>query len=157
MGLYPIILALPLWLQNNQISAKLVAYQSLADTKCEEYEERIESLEDSLLVFRGSLDSLWKLHPYLNEESLIKLSSFIDKYKYCPGTKFVVKEQVNPEMEPALYKALSTYQGPPATITSMYRPRSYGSDHRDKLAVDIRWNESGKLMAEWLITEDGVQ
>lgn len=157
MGLYPIIIAIPLWQQNTKIAAQLVAYRTLADTKCKQYENRIESLEDSLLNFRESLDSLWDLHPYFNEESLIKLSSFVNKYKYCPGTRFIVKDQVNPEMEPALYKALATYQGPPATITSMFRPHSHGSDHRDKLAVDIRWNESGKLMAEWLITEDGVQ
>lgn len=58
-------------------------------------------------------------------------------------------------MDKELYKTLSTYTGPPATITSLYRPKSHGSNHKNKLAVDIRWNENGKLMAEWLLTEDG--
>lgn len=155
MGLYPLLIALPLWMQQQSLEIRLANQDYAMEQLCTSYQEEIQTLTDSLEIYRASLDSLWDMHPYFNEESLVKLYSFVDKYEYCPGTRFITKSSVNPEMDKDLYKALSTYTGPPATITSLYRPHSHGSRHKTKRAVDIRWNENGKLMAEWLLTEEG--
>lgn len=56
-----------------------------------------------------------------------------------------------------LQEALKAYNGPPnCLITSAYRPHCTHSMHSKGKAIDIRWNEEGKLLAEWLDTDVGV-
>lgn len=158
-AIYPFLLVAPFVWRQNELIQQVKAQEVIHRTEMCNWKTDLAALEDSVRVYKDSLDALWELHPYLNEESLKKMYSFTDEYEFCPGTRFLLSanDRVKPNIDKELYKALSTYTGPPATITSMYRPHSKGSCHSIGRAVDIRWNENGKLMAEWLVSEDGVK
>lgn len=104
---------------------------------------------------KSSLKELWELHPYLNTDSRTKLYEFVEIMKYCPGTNFVIapgKASVEFLMVRDLYKALCSYQGPTAMITSVFRSQVAKSRHAHQRALDIAWDPA---IADWLLSVEG--
>lgn len=58
-------------------------------------------------------------------------------------------------IHPDMLKVLESYTGPIVEINSLHRPSSGRSQHAKGKAVDIRWDDNGKAMARWLLTEEG--
>jgi uncharacterized protein YcbK (DUF882 family) len=58
-------------------------------------------------------------------------------------------------IHPDIIEVLNSYKGPNVEINSLHRPSSGRSQHAKGKAIDIRWDDSGKAMANWLITEEG--
>lgn len=58
-------------------------------------------------------------------------------------------------IDPQLAIVLSKYTGPNANVTSLHRPHSGRSAHCKAKAIDIKFDEQGKQVAEWLVTDDG--
>lgn len=132
----------------NSTNNRILAIQS-------KYLQELDQMRDSINIHKESLDSLWSLHPYLNKQATQSLYAYMQEYRYCPGTNFLVAKQVDPKVHMDLYEAMLDYTGPPVSITSMRRDHSHGSLHAQGKAIDIRWNENAKLMARWLLSEEG--
>ena len=88
---------------------------------------------------QASLDSLWNLHPYINDNSRKKMSQFAKIKLHIPATPFLlVGPWIDTQMDEQLYRAILDYTGPQVKITSLTRPKSHKSLHCKGKAVDIR-------------------
>lgn len=71
---------------------------------------------------------------------------------------FSIAGDVDRWLNNKLYSALSKYEGPKALITSMKRSKAKWAHslHSKGLAVDIRLDDAGSKMLEWLISPEGT-
>lgn len=99
--------------------------------------------------------SLYEEYYKLNSKKVLKKKK--DRNKYYKGTSFLTSSYVRMELHSTLRTALEAYEGPQGcTITSALRPHCKRSLHSKGLAIDIAWNEEGKLLAQWLDSEEGL-
>lgn len=121
--------------------------------KCQRVE--IDSLRREVECYEGlthftNIITEKKVKNFKHKRSVSRKFASFGLFKICPYATF----KLNNKFE----EALGAYNGPTGCIvTSALREHCVYSLHSKGKAVDIRWNDEGKQLAEWLDTEIGKE
>lgn len=125
--------------------------------KLDSLQTQVDSLRTSNEALQDSVQNLYAVKPFSTAwyNEFMKSSRL---RRVFPNSNILMKGGVNPYVHPQLFLALSDYDGPPISVTSMYRPSSLGSLHACGKAIDISWNENAEIFISWVEnTQQGKQ
>jgi len=122
-------------------------------------ESQINELTLALDETKTQMDSIKSLNPWVNENTRDAMYTYMKESAWIPNTKFIIakNEVTSRGLSMQMWAALSAYSGPPAQVTSIVRDWTKSSSHYTGDAIDIRWDESGKLFAYWLVSDAGKE
>lgn len=132
-------------------------YQNDLNQKLQsEYLYEVEKLEASIDEISCTYDSL-KVSVHENPEKKTKDPKQKKQIKSSLFNLdcFHVQRYVDPILDTRLFKALMSYSGPKALVTSARRLHCKHSKHFTGKAIDIRLNDSGKEMLAYLVSPAG--
>lgn len=162
-----LVLASAILLSLTSVMGRNVEYEQMLEAKLHAQEITIDglyvdrcNLEQSLQLAETTIDTLSS--PKMLAKSLITnkrlfgLDKKASKSYHFPGTVVEVKEGTDLRISESLIVALlSLPKSLPIVVTSGRRSTNPSSHHFSGQAIDIRLDDEGKRLADWLITAEG--
>lgn len=137
------------------VDKNLIEQLTLKETKIEGLIDTISFLECEKEELKDSLSSIQKA---VSDPHFIR-SAYADLLKchtVIPGTRFAMRDGVDPSISPRMLLALVEYQGPVILVSSAKRNTNKRSQHYDGNALDVS-HISSKAFVSYLTTKDGMK